>query len=125
MRLCRRGFHHFLLIGSLCVIILSAGAVSSCTVFGVVVLDNRDHGLPCDQLPTVEEVTQALDRHQSVIQQILDVHPGQVFVDIDRESCPGHADIVISYASHQDRVQIETIIAGDAFFGVPYKLRNQ
>ena len=115
----------YLIFGLILIVILSAGAVASCSAYRDVVLDNQDHGLECDHLPTVEEVTQVLDLHQAVIQQIIEINPGQVFVDIDRDSCPGHADIVISYASHRDRVRIEALIDGDTFFGVPYRLRNQ
>ncbi len=114
-----------LIFGLMLIVILSTGASASCTAYQNVVLNNQDHGLPCEHLPTVEEVTQVLDQHQAVIQQIVEVNPGQVFVDIDRDSCPGHADIVISYASHRDMVRIEALIDGDTFFGVPYRLRNQ
>jgi hypothetical protein len=47
-----------------------------------------------------------------------------VFVEIDDWSCSDRADIVISYATHQDRLAIEEIMGGDTFFGVPYRLRN-
>jgi hypothetical protein len=93
----------FLMIGGTLIVVLSAGAAASCAAYQDVVLDNRDHGVACEQLPTAEELTQVLEQHQAVVEQILDVNPGQVFVDIDRDSCPGHADVVIS----MHRIMIE------------------
>lgn len=33
-------------------------------------------------------------------------------------------DLVIVYGAHGHREQIERLIGGDSFFGVPYSLRN-
>jgi len=93
-------------------------------LYNDLVLDNRDHYLPCDRLPTSAEVSLVLGEHQDTVEAIKELNPGFVFVEIDDWSCPGRADIVISYASHQDRLAIEEIIGGDTFFGVPYRLRN-
>jgi hypothetical protein len=57
------------------------------------------------------------------VEAIEGVNPGFVWVEVD-DSCPGKADIVIYYASHQDRLAIEEIIGRETFFGVPYRLRN-
>ena len=89
-----------------------------------IVLDNYDHFLPCEKLPTAAEVHRVLSEHQETVEAVKEVNPGFVFVEIDDWSCSGRADIVISYASHQDRLAIEKIIGGDTFFGVPYRLRN-
>jgi len=94
------------------------------TLYNDLVLDNRDHFLPCDRLPTSAEVSRVLGEHQATVEPIKEVNPGFVFVEIDDWSCSGRADTVISYASHQDRLAIEKIIGGDTFFGVPYRLRN-
>ena len=59
-----------------------------------------------------------------MIEEIKRVNPGFVVVRIDTTTCPGKADIVIEYPSHQDRLAIEEIIDGETFFGVPYRLRN-
>lgn len=104
----------------LCIVIL----LNSCAVYNDVVLDNQDHGLPCTELPSIQEVEQIVASHQDVIQKLEAVNPGQVFVDVDSETCPDHADIIISYASHQDREAIEELIGADTFFGIPYRLRN-
>jgi hypothetical protein len=89
------------------------------------VYDNRNHYLPCDRLPTEAEVQAVVQAHQAIIQAIMEVNPGLVGVDIDSSSCPGKADLLIWYASHQDRLAIESIIASDTFFGVPYRLENR
>ncbi|MGB9301452.1 MAG: hypothetical protein WCD51_12790 [Anaerolineae bacterium] len=94
------------------------------TLYNDLVLDNRDHYLPCDRLPTSAEVHRILGEHQDTVQAIKEVHPGFVFVEVDDSTCAGRADIVISYASHQDRLAIEEIIGGETFFGVPCRLRN-
>ena len=88
------------------------------------VLDNYDHFLPCEKLPTSAEVNRIVEEHEDVLKTIKDVNPGHIFVEIDYWTCPGRADIIISYATHQDRLAIEEIIGDDTFFGVPYRLRN-
>ena len=78
------------------------------------VYDNWNHYLPCEKLPTEAQVTQIVERHQITIQAIEAVNPGLVGVEIDKYSCPGgRADLVIWYATHQDRLAIESIIGGD------------
>lgn len=93
-------------------------------LYNDLILDNRDHFLACDQLPSVADVNRILAEHQDTVEAIKEVNPGFVFLEVDDWSCPGRADIVISYASHQDRLAIERIIGGDTLFGVPYRLRN-
>jgi hypothetical protein len=93
-------------------------------LYNDLVLDNRDHYLPCDRLPTSAEVHRVLEEHQDAVEAIEEVHPGFVWVEVDDSTCPGRADIVIYYPSHQDRLAIEKIIGGNTFFGVPYRLRN-
>lgn len=92
--------------------------------YNELVLDNKDHFLSCDELPPVAEVERVVQEHQDVIEKIEQVNPGQIFVDVDTTTCPGKADLVISYPTHQNRLEIERIIGGDRFFGVPYRLRN-
>jgi hypothetical protein len=89
------------------------------------VLDNRDHYLPCAKWPTEVEVRTALKQHPDVARAIEAVNPGFVGMEVDTSTCPGKADLIIWYASHEDRLEIETIIAGDMFFGVPYRLQNR
>jgi hypothetical protein len=93
-------------------------------LYNDLVLDNQDHFLSCAELPSVAEVEQVVDSHRDTIDKIKQVNPGFVFVEIDTTTCPGKADIVISYGTHQNRLAIEQIIADELFFGVPYRLRN-
>lgn len=88
-------------------------------------LDNKNHYLPCQQLPTLAEVENAIAAHQDVVEQIEQINPGLVGMYIDSTQCPGKADIVIWYGSHQDRLTIESIIDGATFYGIPYRLNNR
>ena len=68
---------------------------------------------------------QVVEEHQDVTQEIEQVKPGYIGMEIDTFSCPGKADIVFWYGGHQDRVAIESIINDETFFGVPYRLHNR
>jgi len=89
------------------------------------VYDNKNHYLPCDKLPTEAEVNRVIQEHQDIVEAIEKVNVGSVGVEIDTTTCPGKADLLIWYASHTDRIQIEKIIGGDTFFGIPYRLNNR
>jgi hypothetical protein len=89
------------------------------------VLDNKNHYLPCEKLPTEAEVRKIVEQHQVTIRAIEQVNPGFVGVDIDTWTCSGRGDLVIWYASHQDRLALERIIGSDTFFGIPYRLQNR
>lgn len=89
------------------------------------VMDNKNHYLPCDQLPSVDEVTSIVEQHRDTIEQIEQINPGNAGVQVDSRSCPGKADIIIWYASHEDRLKIERLIDSETFFGIPYRLQNR
>ena len=89
------------------------------------VLDNRNHYLPCRRWPRQSEVEKVVIEHQEIIQQIENVNPGNAGVEIDRIACPGKADLVIWYATHQNKLAIEQIIGDETFYGVPYRLQNR
>ena len=89
------------------------------------VYDNWNHYLPCEELPTEAEAIAIIQQHQDIIQVIERVNPGLVGVEVDSSTCPGKADLVIWYASHQNRLDIENIIGSDMFFGAPYRLQNR
>lgn len=89
------------------------------------VLDNRNHYLSCKDIPIQAEVERIVEQHQDVIQQIKQVAPGFVGVEIDTSICNGKADLLIWYGTHQQRIAIEKIIAGNTFFGIPYRLQNR
>jgi len=89
------------------------------------ILDNRNHYLSCEQLPTKDEVRQVMDEHQDVIKEIEQINPGFVGVEIDDSVCPGKADIVFWYGTHKERLLIKDIIMGETLYGVPYRLQNR
>jgi hypothetical protein len=90
-----------------------------------IILDNRNHYLTCEELPAEAEVQQVMKAHQDVIEKIEQINPGFVGVEVDTSTCPGKADIIFWYGTHQDRLLIESIIPDDTFYGIPYRLRNQ
>jgi hypothetical protein len=94
-------------------------------LYDEVLLDNRNHYLSCEQLPPESDVRQVIETHQDVIVRIEQINPGFVGVEVDTSTCPGKADIIFWYGTHQDRLQIESIINDDIFYGIPYRLRNQ
>ncbi|MDN5366524.1 MAG: hypothetical protein HPY90_14175 [Syntrophothermus sp.] len=104
------------------VIIVGIGVEYKTHLFKMIisgVYDNRLHGVSCEKLPTLSEVEQIVKEHQDLIREIENVNPGFIRVYID-SPCPGKGEIVIEYASHQDRLRIEELI-GETFFGVPWK----
>lgn len=94
-------------------------------IYDEVIMDNRNHYLACDQLPSEAEVRQVMETHQDVIKKIEQINPGFVGVEMDTYTCPGRADILFWYGTHKDRLLIENILADDTFYGIPYRLRNQ
>ena len=90
-----------------------------------VILDNRNHYLSCEQLPTDAEVRQVLDQHRDLIKKIEQIHPGSVGVEMDTSVCPGKADLIFWYGTHNERLLIEDMIAGERFYGIPYRLQNR
>lgn len=89
------------------------------------IMDNRNHYLSCQDLPTKIEAERIIEQYGDVVQQIQQVAPGLVGVEIDTVTCEGKADLLIWYGTHQQRIAIEAIIAGDTFFGIPYRLQNR
>lgn len=115
-----------LVISGLCLLLVIL-AVQSHTLrrwLDNVLYDNQGHYLTCEQLPELAEVEAVLAEHQDLIRAIEAVHPGHIGVDLDT-SCPGKGSLIIWYASHADREQIEAILDSGTFFGIPYSLNNR
>lgn len=89
------------------------------------VLDNVNHYLPCEALPEAGEAETILAERQEDLERIKAVNPGLVGVELDTFTCPGRADLLIWYASHEDRVAIEALLGGETFFGIPVRLQNR
>ncbi|HXQ32762.1 MAG TPA: hypothetical protein VN843_01950 [Anaerolineales bacterium] len=90
-----------------------------------IILDNRNHYLPCEELPAEADVRRVMEAHQDAIEKVKQINPGFVGVEMDTSTCPGKADILFWYGTHRDRLLIEAIIADDTFYGIPYRLVNQ
>jgi hypothetical protein len=114
-----------ILIACLGMIVIESQTKFILRVYDNFVLDNKNHYLPCEELPTEVDASRIVEQHQDKIQAIERVNPGFVGVEIDTFTCPGQADLVIWYASHQNRLTIEEVIGSDSFFGVPYRLQNR
>ena len=89
------------------------------------VMDNRNHYLSCEDLPSRTEAERIVEGHKDVIQRIEQVAPESVGVEIDSLTCEGKADLIIWYGTHEQRIVIEEILGNDTFFGIPYRLRNR
>jgi hypothetical protein len=87
--------------------------------FASTIYDNHANFLDCAELPSLSAVEQVVSEPQDLIQQIMDIRPDFINVTID-QSCPGKGILVIEYASHADRIQIEELI-GDTFLGISWK----
>lgn len=114
-----------LLLGLVVVMLLEFQTQTIRRYFDDVVMDNRNHYLNCDQLPSVTEVEAVMKQHQYTLKRIERINPGLVGVYSDSSACPGKADIVFYYGSHEDRIKVEAIIGSEDFFGIPYRLVNQ
>ncbi len=94
-------------------------------LYNNILYDNQNHYLPCSKLPTEAFVNEVLSSHQDTVEAILEVNPGNVGIDIDTITCPGKADLIIWYASHQNRLAIQKIVANNDFYGVPVSFQNR
>lgn len=139
----------FLLGVSLLALYINTHRRESFKLFLSLVYDNNMHLLPCDQLPSIEEVDRVVQEHRDVAERIIkevapyyrdgeievfsrdgSIRDGEGFYVEFRWGPPmgcrdnARGEITISYMSHRDRVIIERIIGGDTFFGIPYNLIN-
>ena len=89
-----------------------------------VLYDNYQHYLQCEDLPEITAVENAVTEHQETIREIESLAEGQVTVNVDASSCPGRGSIVIYFPSHTVREQIEDILGGRSFYGIPVTLIN-
>jgi hypothetical protein len=108
-----------LFIGALLVI----GFMVACDAYSDLILGNREHGVPCADLPTRAQVDTILRERAAVVERITRVRTINVIVEVG-EPCPGKADLVIYYPDRAARREIEKIIGAETFFGVPYRLIN-
>jgi hypothetical protein len=89
-----------------------------------VLYTNYRHSLPCKDLPDLETVERQLNEFDSTMKQIESLSEGNVALKVDSSSCPGKGSIKIYFPSHSVRQQIEKILGGKTFHGVPLDLIN-
>lgn len=89
------------------------------------VLGNYDHYLSCDELPTIEEARSTLLKYQHLKDQIEKASTGNVVIQIDDTKCFGKADILIHYGSIKQRDEIERLMGGKTFKGIPVRIKNE
>lgn len=87
--------------------------------------DSYHHYLRCDELPLLEEVNKNVREHEKTVEQIKSLEINSVLFYVDSTSCIGRGSIVISYPSRAIHRQIEQILGGSTFFGIPITLLNQ
>lgn len=87
--------------------------------------DNYNHYLNCNQLPLASEVQEVWDANQSMRDQITALSPA---ITLNVVPCEAggktHADVLITYASHAQRVSIEELLQGKTFFSIPARWLN-
>ncbi|WP_350342967.1 hypothetical protein PRVXT_002236 [Proteinivorax tanatarense] len=86
----------------------------------------KDTHPPYDQLPTVVEVTEALDRHQDLAEEIEALGDG-ITVKVGKPF-PEHQDrglILVSYSSRAERGAIGDLLKQSEGFGVPVHLEKR
>jgi hypothetical protein len=89
------------------------------------VYDNYNHYLPCEDLPMIGEVNEAVQAHPEIFKQVDQLAPGIVGWQLE-EPCPGRGDILFWYGSHDQRTYVEALIGSEeSFFGIPIRMRNQ
>ncbi len=84
------------------------------------VLDNRAHRVPCDDLPTLQQAQAAATSARARDIKRLD---RLVAVDVV-EDCPGRGSILITYGSRSTREEVERLLPEHTLDGVPVSLRN-
>jgi len=98
--------------------------IAGCAVYSERVLGNRVHNVPCEKLPTRAEAEAILRAHHSAVERIKRVpQDGSVGVMLS-EPCPGRAELIIYFPTLDVRREIESLIDGETFYGIPYRLLN-
>ncbi len=110
MKYSRRAMIPWLLI--IASILLSILIMATPSIWNDVVLDSKEHGVSCSDMPEYEEVVTFIENRQHTVERIESVNPGFTFVHAQRNehTCTNKGFITITYGSHQDRIQIEQIV---------------
>ena len=77
------------------VIIVSIGSIPIVILaFDIYETIKDSSGLPCEELPDIENVRQIIEDHQDLIEEIDNTSPGNVWVGIN-ERCDGKGELFI------------------------------
>lgn len=123
----KKKLYQFLVYNLRVVIVLLIAWATFTFIRGVIddkLYDNHLHHLACWQLPSAQDVLAVKAAHSDTIARIKAIHPGHIGFEADTETCSGKGFFVIDYPTHAERLEIEKIIGGDRFFGIPCNLIN-
>lgn len=129
-----KGLLILLVIGIAVLFVILGRSTLAWELWNTYVLNNEDHFVSCEQLPSIDEVTKVVDLHKQLIQEIEAVNPNSIVISIGTSpfhyvnktlNCSGKADLLITYSSKSDAERIKEIISTDRFFGIPYRMRNR
>ena len=86
---------------------------------------SKPHRVPCEELPSPEEVRRVLDENAHFTRRIESINPGFTFVEVSTLTCVDSADVRILYATADDRERIKEMLGDiETLFGVPYNVQN-
>ena len=108
---------------ALIIILVVFGSLSLIISYGAIMTYIDNLGPSCEDYPSIETVREIVEKHQDVITSIENTSPEFVFVEIN-EPCDGKGQLFIYYDTITTRNKIKSIIGGDTFFGVPYRMFN-
>ncbi|WP_232699192.1 hypothetical protein [Brevibacillus daliensis] len=93
---------------------------------GWITASPKDTHPPCDQLPTVAEVTVALDNHENFAKEIEELGDG-IKVEVGKP-CPDNQErglVLVRYESKSERNAINNLLTHSEGFGVPVHLEKR
>ncbi|WP_353892791.1 hypothetical protein PRVXH_002165 [Proteinivorax hydrogeniformans] len=111
-----------IIIGVIAALLVIVGAAALNGLFSA----PRDTHPPYDQLPTVVEANEALDKHQDLAKEIEALGDG-IRVKVGKPF-PEHQDrglIMVSYSSRSERDAIADLLKQSEGFGVPVHLEKR
>ncbi|MBU5440326.1 hypothetical protein KQI42_20225 [Tissierella sp. MSJ-40] len=107
----------------ICIIIILFLGVAFALINGWLPISSKNTHPPCDQLPSVAEVTEALADHKSFVKEIESLGRNiQVEVGLPCSDNQDRALIQIKYKSKSEEKAIRNLIEINEGFGVPIHL---
>lgn len=109
------------------VLVVAVGAVAlHDSALGRVVQDIvNDSFVSCDELPSSSSLKDTLGRHAELVKTIEAIDPERVMMGVDSARCgDAHAEILIYYATQDQRERIESLLEHGGLGDAPATLRN-